>query len=250
MNVEKSSHQVYLQHVTSLNAVKFEQTRTPRLVSIEGNIASGKSEIMKILRELASSLFEIKENPVCPWRNGGFDYKTLFDLKPRRFAHLLSSVIIRNFATHYQTICQSIEQDDNMKLKVVKNSLLSIRYVFLERLHQNGFLNAEEMHFLRETIDQCMLRYWPLDIVIYVRTDSRVCFDRMKVKNSEHESGLLMADFEDTHVLYEQWLHGTNGFCKIDMIRPSYVFTLDGNRNLAALAEDCAALATFLASNF
>ncbi|KAK4013142.1 hypothetical protein OUZ56_025379 [Daphnia magna] len=172
--------------------------KTSRIVAIEGNTGSGKSQVLQWLSTFPGVL--ICEEPIEDWRN--FSGQNLLDLRysdPKRWSFAFQSLVQLSRIKMYS------ESVDNPR---------AIRYCFLE--------TAKEMKHLEE-IEFAILAKWfqyleceprtRLDLIVYLRTSPDVALNRIKTRNRIEETGITRDQIRNIHNKYETWiLSGASGF--------------------------------------
>lgn len=104
----------------------------------------------------------------------------------------------------------------------MERSLYSARYCFVENLFRKGLLTKCEYHILDE-IFKNSLRSAGVDLIIYLRADPNIVYERIKKRARPEESSLQIENIRVLHELHEDWL------IKQKFPLPAPVITIDAS---------------------
>jgi deoxyadenosine/deoxycytidine kinase len=171
----------------------------PLIISIEGNIGSGKSTFIKKLEEYwktSSGLDEKKifflSEPVDEWLN----------IKDENDEHILSKFY--NDQEKYSFTFQMMayisrlnklkEAIDLLKLKenaviITERSLMTDKYVFAQMLYDEKKIEKIEFDIYNKWFDS-FNKETQIDKVVYISSNPNVCFDRVKLRDRNGESNI------------------------------------------------------------
>ena len=228
------------------------------IVSIEGNIGSGKSSLLANLKTYLSDekiVIFLKE-PVDEWANikdeKGFtilekfyadQYKYSFSFQMMAYISrlkILKDTIDQIIATQKKIVADRFEQmyinyDEQEKNKdfklpqyviITERSLYTDKMVFAKMLYDTG--KIEDINY------QIYLNWFnafadefPIDKVIYVRTDPKICHKRIAIRHREGEHNIPIEYLEACHKYHDNMLdkNTTECVCKNQLI-------IDGNNNI------------------
>lgn len=192
------------------------------LVSIEGNIGSGKSTLINCLHDLPD--VTIMHEPVDKWRNltGHTEGKTDTNIldtyyhDPKRWAYTFQTFA---FITRYMDLKDLTKRNNGNNTVISERSHLSDREIFANTLVQNGDICDLEMK---------MYLYWfnhlsgdhMYDKIVYLRTDPEVAFNRLRSRGRPEENQVSLDFITKIHQAHDQWLLNE---------RNIQVLILDGN---------------------
>ncbi len=114
--------------------------------------------------------------------------------------------------------------------KVMERSLFSARYCFVENLLEKGLLSPCE-HFILDEWFKASLPAATVDLIIYLKSDPDVVFERIKTRGRPEEAGITLEYLRTLHELHEDWL--VRGKFPL----PAQVLTIDANTPLEQIVE-------------
>ncbi|WAQ97292.1 KITM-like protein [Mya arenaria] len=118
-------------------------------------------------------------------------------------------------------------------VEMLERSLFSTKHCFVENDFRNGTINGLEYAILNEWFNY--LTEMPrtgIDLIVYLRADPKVCFDRIKRRSRKEEAGVPYKLIDDLHNLHEEWL--VQQICgKL----PAPVLVLDANNEYNKMTE-------------
>lgn len=140
-------------------------------VCIEGNIGSGKSDVMQALKDAFPNVPTYPE-PVEEW-------KTLLDLyyeQPRSWSFAFSLQVLLSFLDPAkQETC------------IVERSPLASRHVFGQMLYNMNYMNVQEWELFKGYHDKLS---WMPDVIFYIDTPAHTCLERIAKRARECEKGI------------------------------------------------------------
>ena len=188
----------------------------PYIISIEGNIGSGKSTFIKHLHKY----IEINQNsegptitciqePVDEWNmirdSNGESILEKFYANQEEYAF---SFQIMAYITRLRKMIQAIERDPT-GIYICERSLETDKYVFAQMLYDD--------HKIRE-IDWIIYNYWfqtfvdkiKTNKIIYIHTSPENCYNRVKQRNRSGENNIPLNYLQNCHTYHEDWLQQTD----------------------------------------
>ena len=191
-----------------------------KIVSIEGNIGSGKSTLRELL---ARSSLPIGNNPgftlvyvdepVSEWQTiidpTGLNVIEKFyaDQKEYAFAFQMMAYISR-----LATLKRAVEQNaDKNVIFVCERSLWTDRQVFAQMLHDEGKIESIKFQIYLKWFDE-FIRDYPLDGIIYVTTKPQICSERITKRNRQGET-IPLTYLASCHDYHTRWLQ--NATCPL-----------------------------------
>ncbi|XP_071128547.1 thymidine kinase 2, mitochondrial-like [Mytilus edulis] len=194
-------------------------------VSVEGNIGCGKTTLLEYFR--SSPNVEAIREPVEQWTNiQGHNALALLYEDPQRWSF--------TFNLYAQLTRIQMHVKPHMKpVKMLERSLYSTRYCFVENDFRNKTINGMELGILNGWFDFLMEREnTSLDLIIYLRADPQVCFNRIKKRSRKEECCVPFELIQSLHDLHEEWLIQHKKF-KL----PAPVLVLDANKEYSEITQ-------------
>ena len=169
-------------------------------VLIEGNIASGKSTVIDILKNKLGEVAQVHTEPLQEWTNfcGENLLQQMYE-NPKK-----NSFMFQTFVQYTMTKIQ-LEQAPN-KVKITERSLLSERYVFIEAIRILKHISPIEYEILVAWFKLIDSKLPPVDEVIYLRTSPLIALGRLRGRNRVGEESVSKEYLSLLHSLHESWL--------------------------------------------
>jgi deoxyadenosine/deoxycytidine kinase len=191
-----------------------------QVISIEGNIGSGKSTIINILKEKFLNNPEIVflQEPVLEWNDikdkNGINILTKFyeEQEKYSFAFQMMAYISR------LNIIKNIIKENKYKIIITERCLNTDRYVFAKMLYDSGKLNEIEYKIYLNWFDS-FLDIFPektQNKIIYLKTSPNICFERVNRRNREGESNISLEYLENCHLYHENMIENLDNILYID----------------------------------
>ena len=193
------------------------------LITIDGNIGSGKSTCISNLNSLFPQILVLQEEikNFGPWLK-------LYYGNMNRYAMGFQMEVLLSHLEHGKIILQKSNQS---KLIISERSPLSCIHVFGQFLLNNNILCQEEQ-------DLC-LRYnenygWMPDYIVYIQTDPKNCFKRVQKRNRTNENNISLDYLQKIDQLYNKLYIG-NG--NSDLKLPK-ILVVNGNQTIEKVTQD------------
>jgi deoxyadenosine/deoxycytidine kinase len=204
-------------------------------ISIEGNIGSGKSTILKAIKQLNNDQIVFVDEPVDEWvsikNSNGKNALQLFyeNQKDNSFWFQIMAYItrLRNFF--------DVLEKNKDKIIICERSIYTDKFVFAEMLYDMGYIKEIEWKTYLYWFDTFKDKT-NLDLIIYVNTEPEECYNRIKIRNRNEEKDKITLEYlKSCHEKHIKWLENTqtkiitiNGHQSIDSIH-SLIKTTDFN---------------------
>lgn len=191
-----------------------------RIVSIEGNIGSGKSTILKHLIAKMSTLkndeYEIVfvDEPVSSWENikdsEGKNMIEKFYDNPQKYAFAFQ---IMAFTTRLIYLKNAIDSSlnsfpDKTIVIITERSLHTDCFVFAELLKKQNNIEDVCFQIYKQMFEEFSSNY-KVDTLVYLKTTPEICNDRIKMRLRSGEEGislnyLIQCNEEHERYIYEK----------------------------------------------
>ena len=187
-----------------------------KIFSIEGNIGSGKSTLIKKLQEKYKNVIYLPE-PVDLWNqvkdaNGVTILEKFYKDK---YSYSFSFQMMAYISRFNQI--KKVINDFPDSVVIIERCLYTDRFVFAKMLFDTGFMQDIEY-----TIYNSFFEEMKIDGIIYIKTTPETCLTRIINRNRKGEESLSLDYLISCHDYHEDWL---NSF-QVDKI------VLDGNFEL------------------
>ncbi|XP_032508997.1 deoxyguanosine kinase, mitochondrial isoform X1 [Phocoena sinus] len=195
--------------------------RGPRRLSIEGNIAVGKSTFVKLLTKTYPE-WHVATEPVATWQNvqaaGTQNASTapslgnLLDMmyqEPARWCYTFQTF---SFMSRLKVQLEPFPEkllEAKKAVQIFERSVYSDRYIFAKTLFENGSLSDIEWHIYQDWhyfLLQEFASRLRLHGFIYLQAAPQVCLKRLHLRAREEEKGIELAYLEQLHAQHEAWL--------------------------------------------
>lgn len=186
------------------------------IVSLEGNIASGKSSALAELGPLLPGFATVHE-PLDTWG----DLLELFYDDPAAWGLAFSLKVLHGF--HGKNTAAAAAPT------VVERSPAACRNVFTQLLYNSNHLSPAAWEVFKEYHD---ILGWEPDAYIYVHVPAEVCFERMQARGRACETGVTLDYLRRVEFQYHNMLK----FTEVPVHR------VDGTRPGAEVAAEIAAI--------
>ncbi|XP_020022006.1 deoxyguanosine kinase, mitochondrial isoform X1 [Castor canadensis] len=195
--------------------------RGPRRLSIEGNIAVGKSTFVKLLTKTYPE-WHIATEPVATWQNiqaAGTqkdgttpNLGNLLDMmyrEPMRWSYTFQTFsFMSRLKVQLEPFPEKLLQAKK-PIQIFERSVYSDRYIFAKNLFENGSLSDVEWHIYQDW-HSFLLREFASRLsihgFIYLQASPQVCLKRLYQRAREEEKGIELAYLEQLHSQHEDWL--------------------------------------------
>lgn len=179
------------------------------LISIEGNIGSGKSTIMNYLRNLKHEQILFVDEPVNEWINlkdsNGKNCLELFYENKEQNSFWFQ---ILAYITRLRNLLEVIENNDN-KLIICERSIYTDHYVFAKMLYESNCINEMEWKTYMYWFDTFKNKT-ELDLILYVNTEPETCLERINKRNRKEEENKIQLEYlSNCHDKHVAWLENT-----------------------------------------
>jgi deoxyadenosine/deoxycytidine kinase len=192
-----------------------------KLISIDGNIGSGKSTLMEALKNKFKNNKNIifLREPVDEWaqikdeNNVTILEKFYANQKEYSFSFQMMAYISR------LALLKEAVKNNPHAIFISERSLFTDREVFAKMLYKSGCIEEVNYKIYLKWFDSFSVEF-PLNKVIYVKADPQICFDRIKKRSRTGESNIPLVYLENCHTHHNDMLDktATNCICQEQFI--------------------------------
>jgi len=193
-----------------------EHSEKPLLVSLDGNIGSGKSTTWNLLKEACKSRDDVLfvEEPVDSWRHvkdaAGVPILTNFYKDKQAYAFRFQMMAyISRLALLRQTVR---ENAGRCRVIVTERSVDTDRNIFAKMLYDSGDIAHDEYTIYNMWFDE-FVRDLPVTGLVYIRADPETCMQRITKRGREGES-IPLHYIQKCHDYHEAWINADTTACK------------------------------------
>ncbi|XP_038151374.1 deoxyguanosine kinase, mitochondrial isoform X1 [Cyprinodon tularosa] len=218
-----------------------------RRVSIEGNIAVGKSTFAKLLQS-ASPDWEVMTEPVSEWQNiegktskerDSSPHATVSNLlqmmyqDPQRWSYTFQTYsCMTRLRTQLQPPPARLLNSKALPVQVYERSIYSDRYIFALNMFELGCINATEWMVYQDWHSLLVEQFGhqvELEGIIYLRASPQKCMERLKLRGRPEEKGVQLDYLERLHEQHEKWLVEKSTEIHFKKLKNIPVLQLDAN---------------------
>ena len=185
----------------------------PLIVSIEGNIGSGKSTFIKKLEEYIEennkekNIFFLSE-PVDEWLN----------IKDENDEHILSKFYnnqekysftfqMMAYISRLNKLKQAIDNLKNLDNPIIitERSLMTDKYVFAQMLYDENKIEKIEFEIYKKWFNS-FNKETEIDKVIYIASKPEICYERVKLRDRDGEENIPLDYLTKCHNYHENMI--------------------------------------------
>jgi deoxyadenosine/deoxycytidine kinase len=169
-------------------------------VLIEGNIGSGKSHFIDLLRDTPK--IKTFNEPLNEWENlHGVNLFTKYYSQPKKYSGIFQQYV---FQTQWKQF-----RDNTNDLKIIERSPYSARYVFME-LNDSNYI-CEEKFILDNWFEEITKGPAGIEeeigLIVYIRTNPEIAYENMIDRGRYDECNNVNRDYIfKVHCQHEKWL--------------------------------------------
>lgn len=190
----------------------------PIIVSIEGNIGSGKSTILKLLKNIKFEDFGIKNlnirkiifipEPINDWNNiKDKNNETIISKFYNNLNKYSFSFQMMAYISRLSIIKKYIKENPEC-IFVTERTLFTDKNVFCKMLYDAGNMEEVEYQIYNKWFDE--FNTIPIHSYIYIKSDATVCKDRINKRNRPGEDSITLEYLEKCNEYHNNWLTKIN----------------------------------------
>jgi deoxyadenosine/deoxycytidine kinase len=178
------------------------------LLSLEGNIGSGKSTVLRKLKETYPEWIFVDE-PVGEWlalkNNNGESLLEVFYKDKSRWSYTFQNAAV---LYRYKKLRAALDTVPLGKPAVIvmERSIETDRQIFCRMLHKDGFIDDLEKKLYEDWFEHLNTMLPQVDGYIYINTGPELSFSRIAKRAREGESVIPLAYLQELEVYHKNWL--------------------------------------------
>lgn len=197
----------------------------PIIISIDGNIGSGKSTLIKILQDelCKNSNIVFLQEPVNEWieiSDGKSNILSNFYQDKKRWSYTFQNFA---FITRSKMLLDAIKNNttslqEKRKVIITERSTETDKNIFAKMLHDEGSINDLEFKIYNYWYDNIM-KSNKINNIIYLRTTPKDAYKRIDGRGRQEEKEIPLDYIQTIHEYHDKWLvEGTknSNICYID----------------------------------
>jgi deoxyadenosine/deoxycytidine kinase len=184
------------------------------IVSIEGNIGSGKSTLMENLKKTYKNNKQVifLKEPVDEWENikdsNGITILEKFYADQEKYSFAFQMMA---YVSRLNVLKQALKNmDPNKKYTIItERSLNTDRYVFAKMLYESGKMEDVFYQIYLNWFDTFSQEF-PVHKIIYVKVEPHICHIRISKRAREGEDCIPLEYLDACHKYHEEMLQNMN----------------------------------------
>lgn len=181
-----------------------------KIFSIEGNIGSGKSTLVEILKKYYKddNNFVFLQEPVSIWET----------IKDKKGESIISKFYgnTKKYAFSFQmmayisriSLLKKAIRENPYKVIITERCVHTDRNIFAKMLYDEKQIEEVDYQIYLKWFDE-FIQDIPLTGLIYVKASPLVCYNRVLKRNREGEN-IPLQYLENCHLYHEEWINNTN----------------------------------------
>jgi deoxyadenosine/deoxycytidine kinase len=181
----------------------------PLIISIEGNIGTGKSTIVenlkKYMKDIPGVVF-LKE-PTHIWdsikdNKTGETILQKFYADPQKYAFPFQ---VMAYASRLSVIREQIHSIPTPDIIICERSLEADYNIFAKMLYDDGMIDDVSYQIYKHFYKEFSYKYG-LDAVVYIDSDAEICHQRITKRAREGEGGIPLEYLQKCKSYHDNWL--------------------------------------------
>ncbi len=185
------------------------------LISIEGNIGSGKSTVIEYLKSLNDDRIVFVDEPVSEWLTikdiNGMNALDCFYSNQEKNSFCFQ---VLAYITRLKKLMDVVSKNKD-KIIITERSIDTDRNVFAKMLYEANKLSS---------IEWVTYNYWfdtfkeisTVNHIIYIKATPEKCIERITKRNRVEEEGIKIDYLESCHKYHTDWLEHIENVITID----------------------------------
>jgi deoxycitidine kinase len=185
------------------------------LISIDGNIGSGKTTLFNLLqKKLVLEKFKNKvylEEPVSDWLNlKNNSNNNILELFYKDKIKWSFSFQICAFISKIKKLEKDIKSEDESKILISERTVLTDKECFAKQLYNDNFINEIDWSLYNDLYNMIIKKDYIPTGIVYLECNPTICYERIHKRNRSEEEGIPLDYLQSIHARHEEWLSNTN----------------------------------------
>lgn len=183
----------------------------PLIISVEGNIGSGKSTYVEILKQ---NLITISNRPVVFLQEPVDEWTTIVD---KQGESILSKFYANQekysfafqmmaYISRLALLKKTVEENPDAII-ITERCLFTDKYVFAKMLYDSNLIEEVEYAIYLKWFNTFQEEY-PISGYVYLYTRAETAFERVKKRSRDGESTIPLEYLRQCHQYHNEWLFG------------------------------------------
>lgn len=195
-----------------------KRNRGPIVISVEAAIGTGKSTLLRLVKEHRPEWTVVQE-PVGMWQavNGEHNLLEAFYSDPARHAFTFQTYCV---ISRIETVVEALRTcPDTCPVMIVERSWFSDRNTFAKMLIDSGKMSPMEAALYSQWYDFASPKGPKIHGHLYLECDSSTCMTRLKRRGRSEETAVTEEYQQDLIRHHEDWLAtlDANKYCRINV---------------------------------
>lgn len=188
---------------------------SPLIISIEGNIGTGKSTLLANLKTHIKEKYHspdkilFLEEPVDMWErfrdDEGKNILEKFYKDQRRYAFTFQ---VMAYISRLSLLKNAIEANPECEIIIIERSLCADKNIFMDMLHDDGIVENIEYNIYKEWYYQFIGEY-RMNAVIYLDSNPETCYERIGRRGRDGEDVIPLEYLNKCRDYHSKWLVNT-----------------------------------------
>ena len=189
---------------------------TTYTIHLEGNIASGKTSFLNLLRSLDKNKdIAYFPEPVSKWQNVGGEnvLKNAYE-NPDDHLFKFQALAINDMMRHH---AKKVDK----KIKIIERSLSTIRWCFLPKLYTDGHFSSSEYTINKQVCDFYLDEFPNMvkpDLIVYLMSSPKKSHQRVMSRARPGEEKITLEYLQGLHDLHQSFISEQRKTSKIIVI--------------------------------
>jgi deoxyadenosine/deoxycytidine kinase len=183
----------------------------PIIISIEGNIGSGKSTIIENLEKNLAGIHKdivLLKEPLSVWESikdpvSGENILEKFYKDQVNYAFPFQ---VMAYASRVSMIRQAVKENPDCSIIICERSLEADKNIFAKMLHDDGVIEDINYQIYLSFFNEFSLDF-QADGVVYIDADADICLERIGKRSRQGEGGIPLDYLQKCKKYHDDWLN-------------------------------------------